>query len=470
MQDIFNKISKLKKYNRRIADGLTDCRRLNELPADHVSITGLTRSDIYDKIEKVKKCCDILEIKEFPPEDGGESEFKISNANYCNIPSICPICGATKQSKNRRRLAEKIKECNEKYKYVYMVTFTVAKYTSLYRQMHHLKKSFKGFRKLGQYRKYRDGYDGGEYGKVRAGFMSFEIKRGKKSGEWHVHAHALFWTSDRLIYDYYDPNKKHELIKRFKVDTWADVPREAKAEAVRPECWRELNGRRVPVSKITGEWLECTGDSIHADVRLIGYRDDIKYRKNPAKYHKKINKITFEVLTYYSKLIQNPHDDSIDILLDTHFFKFFSSFRDIRKTDYEPEIKEHYKMYSSVYDREKDGYKEPRTINGELFRNIDDQFKKKFLEISAKIQGEYRRHRNDLLRASPGRSAAGLSEMLDIAKGVFKRRVRDVWEHYSHVRIKYTLDRDIEKIALDREIKNRRQYLKEFGIQVAINI
>jgi len=495
MQDIIDKMQKLKSYSRRVTENISECKTLKNLHPFHVGTTGLTRQDIYDKVEKAKSCCDIVEIKEFIPQDGGESQFKISNANYCNIPSMCPICGTTKQSKQRRGLADGIAAACEEYPYVYMLTFTVAPDKNLNRQMNHLKKSFRRWAKLGQKRNVykttqgnrtliREYYDGGQYGLVRAGFLSYEIIRGEGSGQWHVHAHALVWTVERLEYSYFDQDKKKALVKFYDVKNIHELPDRITAQAVEPDKWITFNGKRVPAAKMKQERYNCTGNSIHLDVRLVGYKDGAtmmfkekdkkksrlagkniyrsKYVKNPAEYFKGIFKSSYEILTYYSKLLENAADDAILIMDETHYFKFFSAFRDMRKTKSEPEERAAAAIWSLRHDQGE--YSAPRKERAEIIRNLNDIMKKGFLERAAIIQGEYRRRRNIILKEN--RQARFLSIWLDDTRRAFKTQMKVLWSHYTRARLTGTM----HEADLAREAAARARELAEVGVQVSFAV
>lgn len=465
---------------------MRDCDTLNGLPPLHVGVTGLTRQDIFDKVEKARSCCDIVEIKEFIPENGGESQHKISNGNYCNTPAICPICATTKQARQRRGLADGIKAACEKYPYVYMLTFTVAPDDNLNRQMNHIKKSFRRWCKFGQkrYPKNRPHYyDRGEYGKARAGFLSWEIKRGENSKKWHVHAHALVWTADRLDYSYLDQDKKKHLMRLYRTDNFFSLSERIQSEAVKPDCWVNLDGKNMPAAKINREWHAATGNSVHLDARPVGFntggkmaymvKDKLKsrqagkpvYRKkfvsSPGDYFSGIFKNSFEILTYYSKLLENPADDAISIMDNTHCFKFFSSLRDMRKSKTPQEERDAAGIFSIRYE---DGeYSPPRRERAEIIRNLNDIMKKGFLERAAQIQGEYRRRRNTILKENRG--VRNLAILLDDTRQAFRTRMKVLWSQYTRARLSWDIDeKEIETAARDRE-----RHLSEIGVQVSFS-
>lgn len=325
------KLRNLKRQQLRIVSQFEKDDPLSLLNPDYVSSTGLTVEDIAEKINKIKDCATLIELVDnfVQVGDTWEQVFTVSAANYCKQPTICPVCASRMQARRKARLSDPIKEqaqlCDESYtvngeekkrRYAYMITYTVTDGDSLSERMEKLKESKKNFRKMGQRRK-NGKRSGGESSKIVGGVSTVEIKRGKYSGQWHVHQHDLVFTDDPLNYRVYQAAAKKKLDQKYG----RHIPKdELNKIALNKAKFRD---KLVAVSKMSFEWLKATdGDSIDISV------DPIRHVPKSAKSKKKrmFEKMTFpesvlyqakEVMKYPFKPNELSVADSLEILSDT---------------------------------------------------------------------------------------------------------------------------------------------------------
>lgn len=193
MNKIINYFSDNKKINKKLINNLLISPQFIDIPYNFVSKTGLTKSDIHDKLLKQADCCTNIEVSTY--EDNTQW---VTGANYCQNTLTCLPCARARQSKNRSRYHRKIDKAKTQYKYCYQVTFTIPGGTDIYERLNFLNASLIRMRKKGQKR--GEGRSYGEMRKVKYGIVSREIKEGAGSGLWHVHGHALLWTNEKIDY------------------------------------------------------------------------------------------------------------------------------------------------------------------------------------------------------------------------------------------------------------------------------
>ena len=74
---------------------------------DYVSKSGLTHSDLIERVDKLSDCCSIMEMKsgwQWSDDNAVEQVLTVSAANYCKQPHICPVCADRMQARRRWRV------------------------------------------------------------------------------------------------------------------------------------------------------------------------------------------------------------------------------------------------------------------------------------------------------------------------------------------------------------------------------
>lgn len=434
------KLQALKKQANILLSQVDINNPISSIAENYVSRTGLTKSDITDKIDKIKSCCSVVELSATYTEVDHvvEQVMSVVNGNFCKQHAVCPVCADRSQNRRRARYNEPIKEqaclVKEGKRYAYILTFTIKDGESLAERLTNLKQSKLNWRKMGQKRK--KGYSEGEARKIKAGLSTIEIKRGSDSGLWHVHAHELIFTDSPLDYQVYDQQIKKELQKKFG----SKIPKEVlKAAAIETATF---NGEEVAVSKISKEWLKATGgESISIDVEPLQHiPKNASYKKQrkcaSMSFEQSIAYQAKEVLKYMSKPSENTPEDMLEIITDTYNKRMvatYGEFRGVPGNDYEIENKPDSENYVIVWDKDTQDYKKPIPGRMQDFQQEETDTRKRV----AQMLGQYRRERRNII--SSNEDTSSMAERLDQLKSTFKEAVSKVWQFY---RNKVRRDRD----------------------------
>lgn len=434
------KLQALKKQANTLLSQVDINNPVSSIAQNYVSRTGLTRSDITDKIDKIKSCCSVVELSATYTEVDHvvEQVMSVVNGNFCKQHAVCPVCADRSQNRRRARYNEPIKEqaslVKEGKRYAYILTFTIKDGISLAERLSNLKQSKLEWRKMGQKRK--KGFSNGEAKKIKAGLSTIEIKRGSDSGLWHVHAHELIFTDSPLDYQVYDQQIKKELQKKFG----SKIPKEVlKAAAIETATF---NGEEVAVSKISKEWLKATGgESISIDVEPLQHiPKNASYKKQrkcaSMSFEQSIAYQAKEVLKYMSKPSENTPEDMLEIITDTYNKRMvatYGEFRGVPGNDYEIENKPDSENYVIVWDKDTQDYKKPIPGRMQDFQQEETDTRKRV----AQMLGQYRRERRNII--SSNEDTSSMAERLDQLKSTFKEAVSKVWQFY---RNKVRRDRD----------------------------
>ncbi len=438
------KLTRLKRYSLDLLEriDLTDPALVTQ-----VTGSGLTYSDLMDKLDSIRNCATVVELKgDWKPAGAGtlEQVLTVSAANYCRQHAVCPVCAERMQARRRarfdralRRQAEMVRDTRDRIdgrpgdRYAYLMTFTVADGPDLGERLEHLKRSVRNWRRMGQRRKGKRSH--GEAGKVVAGLSTVEIKRGEGSGMWHAHAHALVFSDSPLDYRVYDADKRAVLeANRNKSATKEELASIASRTVF-------FQGREVPVSKMSNEWYIATGgDSIGIDVAPLRHIP----RKCSERKKQRCLQMTFvesllyqmkEALKYPAKI---PADrTTIDFLtvLDKTYNKRMTSsygeFRGVPGDDYTDPAADDQEKFVLVWDQGAGEYGKP--VPGDL-RTIDQEKEHETRSMCGRITGEYRRARRAIVEARD-RYGTGLCQVLDNLKTCYRRRIRKVWGDYRNI-------------------------------------
>lgn len=434
----------LKKRQETIIEQFNNDDPLSILPKSYVSETGLTLSDITEKIDKIKDCANIIELRDTFIEKNGifEQVMKVAAANYCKQHAVCPVCADRLQSRRRARFNDPIKiqaemvETGERF--AYMVTYTIKDGKSLSERLEKLKAAKMAFRKMGQKRgEEKRSY--GEARKIKAAVSTIEIKKGKYSGEWHVHSHDLIFTDSPIRYHIYDANKKRKLEKKYG----DNIPAEKLDEIALRKAY--FNGSMVPVSKVSGEWLKATGgDSMNIYFERVQHvpKDKIKYENGKyrkvsidGKKKRMLSKMSFsesvayqarEILKYFTKPGENSVPDTLIILNETfnkRMVATYGQFRGIKGDDYIDEPSEN-ESFVMVWNNGKYGDAMPGTV-----RDLEGDEATETRSQAGKYLGQYRRARKKLIEKRE-KYGVDLCTMLDDLKAQFRGKVATLWAIY----------------------------------------
>lgn len=434
------KFTKLKRWSRKVAAGVNDSYIRATYSRDHVFSTGLTRGDLISKIDKFRSCCDVLEVRTASADaaDLFNRDIEVHNASFCRQHLVCPLCAARIQNNRRRRFADPIKAAARKYSHAYIITFTVKDGEDLAERLGHLKDGMTSFRRMGQRR--GSARSGGEWGKVRAALVSYEIKRGEGSGFWHTHAHGLVFTDSPIDYQVYDPKRKREIQKECRRD---GVGARGRLDGAVMQ-WADVAGKRVPISKVTGEWLQSTGDSVSLDVSKVEGSAESVYSQ------------AREVLKYVSKLNGQRQSDIIDIVAETFNKRFLNTYGDFRQVSDDMEadsIPEKSVSWSLTWDESAERYAGLRQHKGPVFEDQAEDSRKPYMGRQGRLLGEYRRQRRALVERM-GLQHQSLARLLDEQRAAFVAGVRAIWDEYARHLARSGLVDMVSKVRLNRILQN----------------
>lgn len=121
-------------------------------------------------------------------------ESRLRNANFCKNFLMCQSCAARRSGKLVNPYAAKVEVIQDMYPDLIpaMITLTIRNGPDLPERISHIKASWKKMMEAK-----RNGASGKgrhstiEWNKVLGSIRAFEVKLGKNSGEWHVHAHCF---------------------------------------------------------------------------------------------------------------------------------------------------------------------------------------------------------------------------------------------------------------------------------------
>lgn len=429
------RINKLKQNSKRFTNELLKINFADYYSRNHVSNTGLTFSDMSEKLDKIKTCSSIIELKEEFRQvaDTFEQLMTVAAANFCKQPAICPICADRTQARRRVRFDTPIKQqarlVADGKRYAYIVTQTITDGPELAERLDALKEAKKNFRLMGQRRKGRR--SGGEAAKYAAAISGIEIKRGSGSGLWHVHAHELVFTDEPLTYQVYDRAAKQELKSKYG----RHIPKDKLDEIALNRV--DFRGELVAASKASAEWLRATGgDSMGLSIEPLQHVPKAAKGRKKRKYEK----MTFEesiayqakeVLKYPFKPSDTSPEDAFQVITDTfnkRMVATYGAFRGIPAEEYANEAAPDQETFVLKWNDEAGKYGKP--VPGKMRDLIEnDDVAHETRSKVGKLLGEYRRQRAALI-AARDKYGDELFAALDDAKRYFRSRVSGIWSLY----------------------------------------
>jgi hypothetical protein len=455
--DTLKKHNKLKAFSNRVSSKYREIVDVEGLRVVDIELSRVdclnkgdiyTRRDLYEKLDEIANCASLLELRKY---DTGE--IKIHNANYCHNPVVCPVC-ADRVSKRRRAIfSEPIKravrrfgvnetcgdwksEYPKGYTGVYFGTATIKDGSILKDRIDLLQDSLKRMRKRGQKRK--GAISRGEWSKIKAAISNVEIKIGKGSGQWHVHAHFLMFTDSPI--DIKTREGKH-IIKKDNGTFFPD----------------EIN-----LSKFNHEWFKATrGEGINFDIRPIEFKDNVHGRKCES-FEESVEAQAQEVLKYSTLLSTKKGTDIlnaaqyIELIQRRGTRRLFNTLgllrcdkrnpesfisideRELQRLEYvESTDNKCYEIYSALW-QEKGEYGSIQKQDGALFPSSDDMKtnyinirRRAFMAQTAIYQGHYRKLRNHFYKSRYlFKDKDKYENLLNETRDQFRNKVSSLWNRF----------------------------------------
>jgi hypothetical protein len=152
--------------------------------------TSSTLGDAYAKIAvKLRDCGNYLLFRDYYTV----GKVRLHAASFCKKHLLCPFCAIRRGAKMVKAYMQKlavIKAENPDLK-AYLVTLTVKDGPDLAKRFSHL------YHSVAKLHKTRTGKgQHSEACKADAAVWSYEFKRGKNSGDWHPHVHAVWLCNE----------------------------------------------------------------------------------------------------------------------------------------------------------------------------------------------------------------------------------------------------------------------------------
>jgi len=121
-------------------------------------------------------------------------EVKLAYASMCDYSLLCPLCAIRRGAKLVAKYLDRYRQIMDSDASLkpYMVTLTVKDGDRLINRFNHLQSSVKRYHK-GRHRVHTKC----EAKKAHSAVWSYEVKRGKNSGSWHPHMHAVWLCQER---------------------------------------------------------------------------------------------------------------------------------------------------------------------------------------------------------------------------------------------------------------------------------
>lgn len=141
-------------------------------------------------IDRMRACGDYLLFRHYFTVD----EVRLHAASFCMKHLLCPLCAIRRGSKALKSYLDRweVVQAEKTALKPFLVTLTVKDGHDLAERFEHLHKAQRELWK----RKQRG--RGSVLDGVQGAVWSYEVKRGKKSGEWHPHLHMIALAENQL--------------------------------------------------------------------------------------------------------------------------------------------------------------------------------------------------------------------------------------------------------------------------------
>lgn len=333
-----NKPEKLKAYSKKsIYRKIRPSKIAKEIPNDYLTDNGYTKRQLIDDVYKLIDCNSKISFIEKKIKIFDEVKKKLRivdskqqfDSNQCNIFTLCPLCAEKHASRRREKYKEPIKAMAEKYEHAYMITFTSRDEPTFNLAYNNLTEGIRKYVLMGQLRSVdcdgKETRSSGEARKIKAMALSKEITIGKNSGMFHVHAHAVAFSDERIDYTVYDFEKKRKIINEYKEKFGRGPKKEFLSPAVKKWCKievispdGEIEEKKVPASKASSEWIKATG----------GFSPNIRF--DPIKGNpKSVFDQCVEIMKYASKIEGFESKHIIEILANRKGKRFFTTYGEL---------------------------------------------------------------------------------------------------------------------------------------------
>ena len=180
VEKLRSSLSRMAGAKQRAGDIVARLRELRQ--------TGdlLCRSEVA-ALERLVTCGSYLLYHFYPTVQ----ERRLVSAHFCKTPMLCPLCAIRRGSKTVQTLLQKIEVLLEERPDMVpsLTTLTIKNGDDLGERFNHLRSAYRSVMQARR-NQLKQGKGRSELSKLEAGFASFEITKGERTG-WHPHVHVL---------------------------------------------------------------------------------------------------------------------------------------------------------------------------------------------------------------------------------------------------------------------------------------
>lgn len=243
--------------------------------AGTLRIVGALSKYDTDRAAKLSKCGGSIAFRYWIAHE----RVTMHTANWCNMGRLCQACAHARGIKLSKNAAQKVSHIlnDDRDLRPWLVTFTVKNGPDLADRLRHLLRSFsKGWKRRENH--LRGKRHSSAFNAVAGSIYSAEIKRGKNSGQWHVHLHCLFLVP---------------------ASVW-------RWEEGKTGLQLEANAHR----QLCDEWYEITGDSFVINAKPL--RSAVDMASGEPVREDYLTAELFEVFKYLTKPSETSPEDVVE--------------------------------------------------------------------------------------------------------------------------------------------------------------
>ena len=196
---------------------------------------------------RLAECGSYLWFREYFTEE----TTKLLSAQFCRQEKLCIFCAARRAGKMAAKYIEKYEDtlAANPHLQLYNTVLTIRDDVNLVERFDVLNSSFKVLWKRGKKVRERKGSGLAAFSSVLGGTRSIEVKRGRGSGLWHPHIHALLFVDGKL--------DKGEVVREWAECVGQTFEDTVGAQYVEPVDLRVRRGDEEQEESTVGAFLEC---------------------------------------------------------------------------------------------------------------------------------------------------------------------------------------------------------------------
>ncbi len=146
---------------------------------------------------QLELCGSYLEFRHYFTSPDGR--VRLHAAKFCQQDKLCPLCAIRRGGKLLRKYTDRVLHILEHRQLVpVMVTTTIKNRVDLVEGFKHSVGSYSALMKRGKLHRHRRASPWSESALAVGSVASVEVKRGKNSGAWHPHVHAVWLCEGRV--------------------------------------------------------------------------------------------------------------------------------------------------------------------------------------------------------------------------------------------------------------------------------